>query len=459
MASAAPSASAKRAPRASRERASASAAKKSTIWTTDGKPPIIIWYLNAHGAMNDQAVNPSVNEDKNTGTMVVSGYSIAGNQNQCGLMGKLKGIPEREGEHYEFNGKGIDYCIPSLMRKIFYDCVQKGLDTDRSFSTSVVQINMLYHHAGVYSELFANGGFKPMDHPTRFHFYQLYANPGENKRTSGKQSMRSAARGDIKYSEANLYGVWVVHTNIKVIQQSLSLTSIRNDKLSRHEENKGKGRPPNHLFLPPELLNPVNMAGRKNKTPTGAARWIRKLENLARNYGDLTPGGEIRRSCRDAIVMLDNMWKTRKTNLHDILDIFTPFHLVGEQLTGEPTTVRTIDVTCRSNIGKLAPPDPGATPPPAAYMLESQESYAGGIWVPASGAGAAAVAYDTDDTDDTDDDSEWYTTDDESDEDDMGSEGGGAKRKYSRKRNTRTRNRYTRRRTRRYTRRRRRTPR
>lgn len=444
MASAAPSASAKRAS------ASASAAKKSTKWTTDGKPPIIIWYLNAHGAMNDQAVNPSVNEDKDTGTMVVSGYSIAGNQNQCGLMGKLKGIPEREGEHYEFNGKGIDYCIPSLMRKIFYECEQRRLDTDRSFNTSVVQITRLYHLAEVYSELFANGGFEPMAHPTRFHFYQLYANPGENKRTSGKQSMRSAARGDIKYSEANLYGVWVVHTNIKVIQRSLSLTSIRNDKLRRHNENKG--RPANHLFLPPELLNPVNMAGRQNKTPTGAARWIRKLENLARNYEHLTPGGEIRESCERAIVMLANMWKTRKTNLHDILDIFTPFHLVGEQLTGEPTTVRTIDVTCRSNIGKLAPPAPGAPPLHAAYMLDTQGSFADEVLVSASRAGAAAVAYDTDDTDD---DSEWYTTDDESGEDDMGSKDGGAKRKYSRKRNTRTRNRYTRRRTRRYTRRRR----
>jgi hypothetical protein len=481
--------------------ASAVAASATNDWTTDGGPPIIIWYVNAHGAMNEQSIIKFVRkfgiilvptlvtqgpyEDKDTGGMVVSGYSIAGNQNQCGLMGKLKGIPEHEGEHYEFNGKGLDYCIPSLMRKIFYDCEQKAKDThnridqDKCFNKAIQQVNTLYQRAGQgqYSKIFANGGFQPMTHPTRYHYYQLYANPGENTRPTG-QPMRTVAKGDIKYSEAKIYGVWVVYTNIKVISH-ISLTSITNRELSNVRENLG--RRANHLFLPPELLNPVNMAGRRKGRPTGAAHWIRAIQKLAK-YNYLTPEGELSASCEKAVVLLDNMWRRRETNLHDILDIFRPFHIIGERLVGKPTTVRTIDVTCRSYVGTLFPPNPAATPVIDTHMLESQDMWSDYddsrvVKVPSDVTATAVAEYDHDSVanDSMADPEKPYPVSppsitsrpSKSRPSNVGRptmarnatvtgetvlsarppwKGGGAKRKYSRKRNTRTRNRYTRRR-------------
>jgi hypothetical protein len=99
---------------------SAAVAGDARSWTNDGKPPYICWGKNAHGSMNRNAKHP--HEYKKT-SMDVGGYSIAGNENQCGLMGVVT-IPSYE-KYHEFNGKGIDYCIPSLLRSIFLNCEKK----------------------------------------------------------------------------------------------------------------------------------------------------------------------------------------------------------------------------------------------------------------------------------------------------------------------------------------------
>jgi hypothetical protein len=467
--------------------------KKS--WTTDGKDPIIVWHGNAHGATNNLANQQKHKHEIKHTLMNVNGFAIAGNENQCGFMDKVKLPPGHS--HPEFNGKGIDYCIPELLTSIFLDCEKKNLDPNTCFDTAVHQVMRLYQDAGLYQHLRKNGGFRYMTHPTLYHYYQLFANPGENDRGETGRPMRAAA-GDAKHSQSEIYGIWILYTNIRALKK-LSMTYIHS--LPDFRE---------HPFLPPQAMNRINMAGRKYRSPIGALYWMNAIRDL-KIYDSLTPDNEIKISRIRALIALNNLWKTRLTNLHDILDIFTPFNLVGMMLGVPAIRVRTIDVTCRTDIGELDPPDPAVQLVPTTRILDSVGSYTAnkttrertttkGPALEESGHGGEEAIPDGDEATqvynnaiDVQDDDEFYDDGErgeEEDEDDsgrkkhrvslkpapgdpralllplggMGSPGtgmgmGGTKRKYSRKRNTRTRNRYTRRRTRRYTRRRRRTPR
>jgi len=328
-------------------------------WTTDGKDPIIVWHGNAHGATNNLNNQRQHKHERKHTPMVVDGFAIAGNENQCGFMDKVN--PLNGSLHPEFKGKGIDYCIPELLTSIFLDCEEKKLDPNTCFDTAIHKVMNLYHDAGLYQHLNKNGGFKQMTDPTLYHYYQLFANPGENDRGETGRPMRAAA-GDAKHSQSEIYGIWIVYTNIELLKH-LSLTYIRS-LLGVRE----------HPFLPPEELNRINMAGRKNRTPIGALYWMNAIRDLEK-YDSLTPGNEIKTSRIRALIALNNLWKTRLTNLHDILDIFTPFNIVGRNVGINPIRVRTIDVTCRTDIGKLVPPDPAVPLVPTTWQIDSVGSF------------------------------------------------------------------------------------
>ena len=197
-------------------------------WTTDGKDPYICWFINAHGAMNDKSDKPPEPHENKVTNMNVGGYSIAGNENQCGLMGVVK-IPTYA-KYHEFNGRGIDYCIPDLLRSIFYTYkeAEGGMDQDACFDRAIYEVTNLYLTAGQHQALFREGGFQIMTEPTRYHYYQVHANPEENARYATGRPKRSAA-GDVRYSQSEIYGVWIVYTNITG-NQHLSLTSITEDE-------------------------------------------------------------------------------------------------------------------------------------------------------------------------------------------------------------------------------------
>ncbi len=335
-------------------------------WTTDGKEPIIIWHGNAHGAMNNLENQRKHKHERKQTLMRVDGFAIAGNKNQCGLMGVVK-LPDGS-PHSEFNGKGIDYCIPELLTSILLACEKEegGMDQEKCFEIAKIKVIELYHSSELYNAIFAKGGFQPMTSPTLYHYYQVFANPGENDRNETGRPMRFAA-GDVRFSQSELYGIWILYTNIRVLKE-LSMTYIRS--LPEFGE---------HQFLPPQIMNRINMAGRKNRTPIGARYWMNAIRDLE-IYDSLTPDNEIKTSRIRALIALNNLWKTRLTNLHDILDIFTPFNLVGMMVGVPAIRVRTIDITCRTDIGELDPPDPNIPLVPATRTLDSAGSFTTNQW-------------------------------------------------------------------------------
>jgi hypothetical protein len=341
-------------------------------FTSDGKAPYVVYFVNAHGAMNDVKKPSRPNENKNT-DIEIHAYSIAGNENQCGLMGIVQPQKEQD-EFYNFAGKGIDFCIPSVLRSVFYDDgKQKGTSVKSTsvfdrYTTAINKVKDLYFHTNpTYTQLHESGGFQVMTEPTRYHEYQLYGNKSESsrKRTSSNQRqmlMRTAAN-DTKFSDKMIYGVWLVSTNIKILEP-LALTSISDSELKLRKENKPI-QPDKKLYVPPEVMNRINMASRKDGISLGAEFWKEAIYELRKQYGSLDsvvgPDGinhdniKLRIRARTA---LDNLWKRRTTNSHDIIDIFTPFNEVGKKLGFARLSMYTIDVTCRSNVGELEPPNP-----------------------------------------------------------------------------------------------------
>jgi len=340
-------------------------------WTSDGKPPYIFWHVNSHGSMNDTKKTHK-HEEKET-DMDVRTYSIAGNQNQCGWATILrKNIPQRVTEPYECSGKAIDFCIPSVERIVWSDYKKRGNgDIDIAYNAAIQKVKNLYFHTETYTRIEANGGFKVMDKPTLYHEYQLYGNEGENTRPYSRRSLpKRAAAGDTKISDKMIYGVWVVCTNIRILEP-LALTSITDEELRRLKENKG--RKSNNLFLPPELMNPLNMASRRNRNPLGTYHWMKAMDVLKDNYFSSDP--HLRKLRTRARIALTNMWRTQKTNLHDIIDIFAPFNETGKRTGCKPIKLYSIDVSCRSNIGELDPPNPFGQSTTLLPLVDSLDFY------------------------------------------------------------------------------------
>jgi hypothetical protein len=390
-------------------------------WTSDGKAPYIFWHVNSHGSMND-IKKSHVHEVKQT-DMEIRAYSIAGNQNQCGWAAILEKDIRPYSEYYKYRGKAIDFCIPSVERSVWYDRKNKSADLDLAYISTIQKVKNLYFHTNTYDRLQEKGGFEVMVNPNLYHEYQLHGNEGENTRPdSRKKQPKRAAAGDIKISDIMIYGVWVVCTNITVLEP-LALTSIDDDELGRVEENKGR-KPNHHLFLPPELMNRLNMASRQDRTQLGAAYWMKAIDALKNNY--FTTDQTLRKLRIRARTALENLWKTRKTNSHDIIDIFEPFNQTGQRLGHPPLKLFTIDGSCRSNIGEVPPPDPSE--PLAEMPIQDSITFDDGNREPV------------------------YVPPEKSKKKRQPWKGGGTKRKYSRKRRTPTRRgiRFTRRRRTRY---------
>lgn len=335
--------------------------EKKVPWTSDGEAPYIFWHVNSHGAMNDHRL--TIEHGIKKTDMDIHAFSIPGNKNQEGFASIVSGFHKKNNtDQYECNGKAIDFCIPSVERIVFYDGKEQKQDIWGTYNTAYHKVKNLYLHANnIFHQIHKDEGFEVMNEPTLYHEYQLYGNPGEGSRDYPreysinhlrKRLPKRAAAGDIKISDKMIYGVWLVCTNI-IELEPLALTSITDKKLSRVKENKGL--PSNHLFLPPELMNGLNMASRNYGRPLGGAKWKKAIDALTEYFPS---DKELRKLRIRARTALENLWKTRKTNSHDIIDIFAPFHETGKRLGYPRLKMYTIDVSCRSNIGKLLPPNP-----------------------------------------------------------------------------------------------------
>ena len=387
--------------------------KEKSKWTTDGLDPYICLHVNAHGSMNDHRHSDIIPNDKKQTDMDIHAFSIAGNKNQFGLMGIVRGIPPHVHEDFECNNKAIDYCIPSVLRKVFYSAKkQKDGDGDShaTYNVAIKKVKGLYFHAGLFHQLQTEGGFEVMEEPTRFHFYQLHGSRGENIRPSSRLKLpKREAAGDIKLSDQMIYGVWVVDTNITVLQD-LALTAITDTALRILPENRKSDS--THLYLPPKRLNRMNMASRSNGGESlGGARWDGVLTGL-KKYDGLA--GNFKKMRARARLLLSNLWRTRTTNSHNIIDIFAPFSEIGKKLGTEPLKLYTIDVSCRSKFGVIVPPNPREHP--GLQPIEDSQAHYDGRPDDDMGSPSLSksVQHGEDDGDDGDED------------DDGGGDGGGA---------------------------------
>jgi len=98
-----------------------------------------------------------------------------------------------------------------------------------------------------------------------------------------------------------IYGVWVVDTNITVLQ-NLALTAITDTALHSLPENLKSDS--THLYLPPKRLNHLNMASRRNGTPLGGVLWDGVLVGL-NEYDGLA--GNLKKMRARARVLLSNL--------------------------------------------------------------------------------------------------------------------------------------------------------
>lgn len=254
-----------------------------------------------------------------------------------------------------------------MERIVFYDGKKNKREIGDTYNTALHKVKNLYLHANnIFHQIHKDEGFEVMNEPTLYHEYQLYGNPGEGSRDyprkysinhSRKRLLKRAAAGDIKISDKMIYGVWLVCTNI-IELEPLALTSITDSELRRFRVNTN--RHPNNLFLPPELLNGLNMASRNYGRPLGGAKWKKAIDALTEYFprNSSPSNNKVMKMRVRARTALENLWKTRKTNSHDIIDIFAPFNETGKRLGYPPLKMYTIDVSCRSNIGKLLPPNP-----------------------------------------------------------------------------------------------------
>ena len=120
-------------------------------------------------------------------------------------------------------------------------------------------------------------------------------------------------------------------------------------------------------------MNPLNMASRRNRNPLGTHHWMKAMDVLKDNYFSNDP--DLRKLRTRARLALTNMWRTQKTNLHDIIDIFAPFNETGKRKGCERIKLYSIDVSCRSNIGELKPPNPGDQQQPLLPLVDSLDFY------------------------------------------------------------------------------------
>ena len=312
-------------------------------WTTDGKPPVCFVYYNVHGAIwpyIDKGLPPP---QKGTYGIDLQIFSTIGDkyiESYTGIIKKMEGHPE-------FNGKGIDRCFLSMLRRVVTTKVAgtpEG-DPDKTFNAVTEEAKKMYEAAGIH---FDSDDFKFVLNPDTPHYFQLFQNVEEvvRKKPKGRKSLPlRAAAGDLVSSTLNDYGVWIFYTNIRLLKE-LSLEMISDKKLEAESINKDQEGYPvkrDNLFLPSELTNSINMVSRRNNKPIGAVYWIDAIQHI----GPMNKEGGGEDAKTRAIVAIGNLWKTRVTTLHEVLSIFAPFNQKGVELGLKPLELKMLSTTCR----------------------------------------------------------------------------------------------------------------
>jgi hypothetical protein len=314
--------------------AGADAANKWTVetWTTDGKPPVCHVYYNAHGALwPDDGLPPPQTGTYDIDLKIFSTIGDKPIESVTGIINNMEGHPE-------FNGKGIDRCFLSMLRRVTRKVAHTtNGDPDKIFNAVTEEAKEMYGAAGIH---FDKDEFKFVSNPDRPHYLQLYQNIEEVFRTKPKGSKSRqlrAAAGDLVSSTLNDYGVWIFFTNLRIFQNyNLSLQSFTEDAL-KHEPANRKASDEN-LFLSSESTNSINMVSRRNNQSIGAFNWISAIKDI----GPMDEDAKTR-----AIVAIGNLWKTRVTTLHEILSIFAPFEQKGFELGFPHLKLKMLSTTCR----------------------------------------------------------------------------------------------------------------
>lgn len=312
----------------------------SKNWTTDGKPPVCLVYYNVHGAIWSDIDKGLPPPQKGTYGIDLQIFSTIGNK----YIESFTGIIKKMKDHPEFNGKGIDRCFLSMLRRVSKNvAISSDGEPDVIFNAVTDEAKNMYQAADIH---FDSDDFKFVLNPDTPHYFQLYQNVEEvvRKKPKGRKSMPlRAAAGDLVPSTLNDYGVWMFYTNVTLLK-FLSLEMISDTKLQAESINKdqeGHSVKPDNLFLPSELTNSINMVSRRNNKPIGAVYWISAIQNI----GPMNKEGEDAKT--RAIVAIGNLWKTRVTTLHEILSIFAPFHQKGVELGLKPLELKMLSTTCR----------------------------------------------------------------------------------------------------------------
>lgn len=248
--------------------------------------------------------------------------------------------------HPEYVGKGIDRCLPSMLRRVSRKvAAERDVNPGAIFGAVIHEAEEMYKAAEIDISPDDFTFVANPDTPTYFQLYQNRVEAFRDKPTGMKElPLRAAAAGDKLSSTQNDYGVWVFYTNVELLK-SLSLEMISDDTLKVAEVNRprnGHRVPDNNLFLPSELTKSINMVSRANNKPIGAVNWIRAIESIGPMDEAAGETAKIR-----AITAIGNLWKTRVTTLHEILDIFAPFHLKGRELGFPPLKLTMLSTTCR----------------------------------------------------------------------------------------------------------------
>jgi hypothetical protein len=263
-------------------------------------------------------------------------FSTIGDKN----VESFTGIIKKMKSHPEYNDKGIDRCLPSMLRRVS----RAGGEPDKVFQAVTHDAKDMYKAAGIY---ISPDDFTFVKNPDTPNYFQLYPNKEEVIRIKPKgrrELPQRVAAGDKLSSTLNDYGVWIFYTNV-VLLKSLSLEMITDETLKAEPVNKdrtGRVVPSDNLFLPSELTNSINMVSRANNKPIGAVNWISAIKDIGPIMNEAGEIAKIR-----AITAIGNLWKTRVTTLHEILGIFAPFHLKGLDLKFQALKVTMLSTTCR----------------------------------------------------------------------------------------------------------------
>lgn len=324
-------------------------------WTTDRKPPWVIAYFNAHGMMNPNIPDQFDLSDPVHQYPTLEIFSVPGNGYVQGFMSILKkeSLPK---ERSNWHNLGVDMVLPTVLRSAAVESMESMKSRGAAVPVDVAQtvfvnaqekMKQLYHLAGLYDELSGAGGFSRLARPYDNHFFQFFQNEDEVKRdraiTSADQRQvrqlpkRQSAHDEV-HSNPEAYGWWIVSTNIGILKY-LSLDAISDDAIQGYEINTDKSKEP---FLPPEKIQSINMVSRRGTQPLGASYWINTIDRL-----DMTgiDNGEVEKA--RSLMAIGNLWRTRVSSLHEILQIFKVINLKGLQSGVGPLHLKILSTTCR----------------------------------------------------------------------------------------------------------------